>query len=121
MLADLVHKHRDIVLSWAVTDLDHDGPNLRLKARVEFRDHSILFVRQVVLEESIFKYAYHWQDRTGRLICRWDNAPHWKHVATYPHHKHVVRNDATVLDSRGGDLEGVLDEIAATLRESACE
>ena len=36
-------------------------------------------------------------------------------------HKHVARNDAAVLNSRGGDLEGVMDEIAATLRESACQ
>ena len=75
MLADLVRRHADIIASWTVTQLDHDGPNLRLKARIEFRDHSVLYVRQAITEPVRFKYAYHWQDWHGNLISRWDNAP----------------------------------------------
>lgn len=112
MLANLVRQHDDIVASWTVTQLDHDGPNLRLKARIEFRDHSVLFIRQAVIEPASFKYAYHWQDRNGNLISRWDNAAHWQNLATHPHHKHVSTTDTPVEDPYGGDLEAVLDEIA---------
>ena len=118
MLADLVRHHDDIVLSWTVMQLDHDGPNLRLKARMEFRDHSVLYVRQAITEPACFKYAYHWQDRDGNLIFRWDNAPHWTHVATHPHHKHISRTLSPVEDLCGGDLEAVLGEIA---KEFDCE
>ena len=34
-------------------------------------------------------YAYHWEQRrqSGR-IYRWDNAPHYPHITTFPHHFH---------------------------------
>ncbi len=38
------------------------------------------------------------------LIARWDNAPHWMEIETYPHHKHlgeegrVVASEATTLE-----------------------
>ncbi|MBI4645296.1 MAG: hypothetical protein HY738_01565 [Bacteroidia bacterium] len=35
------------------------------------------------------KYSYHWQKKDGKLIMRWDNKPHWKNIATFPHHKHI--------------------------------
>jgi len=115
MLADILRQYDDIVVSWTVTQLDHDGPNLRLKARIEFRDHSVLFVRQAITEPASFKYAYHWQDKNGNLISRWDNAPHWKRLATHPHHKHLYGTETPVEDLCGGDLETVLSEIAKTV------
>jgi len=70
-------------------------------------------VRQVVLKEFTFKYAYHWQDKEGQLRCRWDNAPHWPDMATHPHHKHIMSGDKIFVDaSSGGDLESIFDEIA---------
>ena len=115
MLADLVRKHSNIVASWAVEELDHEGPNIRVRASLKFRDGSTLHVRQVVIGVQTFKYAYHWQDAKGNLICRWDNAPHWKALATYPHHRHVGAAPDEVQDSGGGDLSLVLEEIAAEL------
>ena len=63
MLLSLVERHQDLVESWTVISFDRAGPNLRLKARVVFCDGSTLFIRQIVLGESTFKYAYHWQGR----------------------------------------------------------
>src|SRR5262245_35038179 len=34
-------------------------------------------------------YRIHWQQGDGRLKRRWDNAPHYKDVPTFPHHVHV--------------------------------
>ena len=34
-----------------------------------------------------FNYSY-WQDQHGALIHRWDNAPHFKSINTFPHHRH---------------------------------
>ena len=34
------------------------------------------------------KYRYHLQTATGELVCRWDNAPHYPVIATFPDHRH---------------------------------
>jgi Family of unknown function (DUF6516) len=34
-------------------------------------------------------YRIHWQQSDGHLKRRWDNAPHHRDVATFPHHMHV--------------------------------
>jgi len=78
---------RDIVDSSEVLRYDVAGANTRLKARIDLRDASQLFVREVVLDGRRMKCACHWQDRTGRLLVRWDNAECWSAVRTAPHHK----------------------------------
>ncbi|SEH05824.1 toxin-antitoxin system TumE family protein [Candidatus Venteria ishoeyi] len=116
MLLDLIEKHQRLVESYEILVYDHDGPNIRLKACVVLRDGSMLHIKQIVLEESNFKYAYHWQDHSGNLICRWDNAPHWPEIASYPHHKHTMRDGMEiVIESLGGDLTEVFTEIAEQL------
>ncbi|MBC8434273.1 MAG: hypothetical protein H8D96_20380 [Desulfobacterales bacterium] len=117
MLVNLIEKHGDLVQSYSIGEFDQAGPNIRIRAQITFVDNSVLFIRQVVLGESTFKYAYHWQDQRGNLICRWDNSPHWPEIATYPHHKHIiVRSQIVVTETRGGDLDQVFEEIARAIR-----
>jgi hypothetical protein len=117
MLADIVEQHKEIVASWTVTHFDREGANLRLKARIVFIDGSVLFIRQVVVNGAMLKYAYHWQTQGDALIIRWDNSEHWPDVATFPHHKHVARDGVIdVLPSKGGDLHEVLKEVALVLQ-----
>ncbi len=33
-------------------------------------------------------YSFHWQDESGLLRKRWDNAPHHRKISTFPHHLH---------------------------------
>lgn len=44
----------------------------------------------VVTEPNVTrpKYRYHLQTSDGRLISRWDNAPHHPAVPTFPDHRH---------------------------------
>ncbi|MDP2822864.1 MAG: DUF6516 family protein [Sulfuritalea sp.] len=63
---------------------------------------------------AVDKYSFHWQRSDGAPICRWDNAPHHRDVATFPHHLHeggtdVVQAHAPV------DVFAVLDEIEQRL------
>ena len=112
MIIKVIEKYGALIASWKIIEYDQDGPNLRLKAEFEFSDGSRLFIRQIVLQESTFKYAYHWQDEKGLLRCRWDNSPHWPDISTHPHHKHVISNDKYLIEpSRGGDLESIFVEI----------
>jgi len=73
-------------------------------------DGSILYVRELVTPAEE-KYSYHWQTKRGRLICRWDNAPHHPKIRTFPHHKHEKTPD-NVLPSEEITLEKVLKEIS---------
>ena len=118
MLIRLIEKYRDFIKSWRIDDFDRSGPNYRVRAEIRFTDGTRLYIRQVVLEETVFKYAYQWQGEEGNLLCRWDNSPHWNEIHTFPHHKHIVDGNKTeVRESRGGDLEEVLEEITSTIQE----
>ena len=88
----LIHQYSDIIASYKVSRFEHFGDILRIRAEFVLSDDSRLYVRETVLSPSIRKYAYHWQDRDGNLIVRWDNAPDWD-VTTFPHHKHIGGND----------------------------
>ncbi len=37
---------------------------------------------------SFKSYSFHLQDKKGKLVKRWDNAPHHKEIPTYPFHLH---------------------------------
>lgn len=112
MLVSLIEKYGDLIQSWSTSDFDQAGPNLRFRGQVTFVDHSVLFIRQVVPGESTFKYAYHWQDREGHLIGRWDNSSHWPEIATYPHHKHITFCGKVGLPSQGKSVGKSCDGIA---------
>ena len=65
---------------------------------------------------EVTKYRHHWQDRHGRLLKRWDNAPHYPAIDTFPHYlrdgaeDQVVRHPATTgLEA----LQDILEEAEA--------
>ncbi|MEA3254956.1 MAG: DUF6516 family protein, partial [Candidatus Altiarchaeota archaeon] len=73
-------------------------------------EQSFYVTEYVVLEEEVMKskYKYHWQDREGNLIARWDNVPHHPGVSTFPHHRHVTEK---VQESGEMGLGEILDLI----------
>lgn len=51
----------------------------------------------VTLEDNAIvlqTYRLHWQDKEGRLIRRWDNAPHYPELESFPHHVHTSEGQA---------------------------
>ena len=72
----------------------------------------MLYIREIVIKAKR-RYAYHWQNKEGRLIIRWDNAPDWE-VETFPHHKHVEAK-RSVKPSYERTIEQVLNVIAKKL------
>lgn len=77
-------------------------------------DESILFIRELITKTES-KYSYHWQTKTGKLICRWDNSPHYPHLKNFPHHKHQGKKE-NVLPSQEATLEKVLKVIEKKLK-----
>ena len=60
--------------------------------RIKLIDESLIEITERILEErgglTTTKYRCHWQTGSGKLIKRWDNAPHHPEIETFPHHLH---------------------------------
>jgi Family of unknown function (DUF6516) len=63
---------------------------------------------------AVEKYSFHWQSNDGTLICRWDNAPHYRDLTTFPHHLHEGETGA-VQAHAPVDAFDVLSEIEKRL------
>jgi hypothetical protein len=73
---------------------------LHYRYRVLLANGDFLEMTERVLEAremlEVTKYRHHWQDRHGRLLKRWDNAPHYPAIDTFPHHLHDGAEDYVV-------------------------
>jgi hypothetical protein len=91
---------------------------LNYRYRVTLVNGGFIEMTERVLETQgileVTKYRHHWQDPDGLLIKRWDNAPHYPTVETFPHHLHDGAEDRVVDHSATTGLE-VLQRILAEL------
>ena len=88
--------------------------------KIYFSDGSLLEMTERLVEEKdeliVTKYRFHWQDKEGKLIKRWDNAPHHPEIDTFPHHLHEGIDDKVLPYSMISGLE-VLSEIIDAVAE----
>ena len=108
---ELFQKYRDIIQNYQIEIWESEPAAYRFKSKIILTDGSVLFVKDYLLPSGR-KYAYHWQGVDGKLIIRWDNAPHWKNIATYPHHKHI-----TSVKHVEESVEVFLDDVLEVIRE----
>ena len=84
--------------------------------KVTYIDGSELFYREFVSTETTpparYSYSFHYH-KNSSLIFRYDNAPHFKDIFTFPHHKHLP--DGTVVPSTAPTIETILAEISSIL------
>jgi len=87
-----------------------DGGRLEIVERlVESKEDGKLFVT---------KYSFHWQDKHGNLIKRWDNAPHFPDLEGFPHHIHIGEND-TVVPGKPINAMEMITEVDRELSDAA--
>ncbi len=98
----------DWIQDYEIQDFRQWSGGAYYKLKIAFKDESILFAREYI-DESERNYAFHWQDKNGHLIMRWDNAPHHRNIVTFPHHKHNQENQ--VLESVEITIKEVIDII----------
>ncbi len=83
-----------------------------ITGRLKYHDGSLLELGEVIIlrngQITKLRYSYHYQDASGELIFRYDNAPHYPNIPTHPHHKHV---GLVVEPAQAPDLSEVLREI----------
>ena len=118
MLKRYLYRLYDTILSRRYIDIEHfeltELPDKRSKVegQLKFPNASLLDFYEVISvhNKQIVKtrYAYHYQDASGQLIFRYDNAPHHPHVSTFPHHKH---SGSVVESVQIPDFGDVLTEI----------
>jgi hypothetical protein len=86
---DLINylQNSDIIKKYSVDDIKLFSTGFYIKLEVELINKTKLYIREYS-DEIERKYSYHWQDKNNNLIIRWDNAPHYKNIITFPHHKH---------------------------------
>ena len=118
MLKSYLYRLYDTIVSRGYVEIkllvfdDLAGRQGSIEGRLTFFDGSLLDFDEVLLlrNKQIVKlrYAYHYQDESGGLIFRYDNAPHYPNILTYPHHKHV---GSVVEPAQVPDLSDVLREI----------
>ena len=92
-----------------------------IRGSIYFLDGSLLHLREFVdVEHGIerYMYAYHYQRLDGVLVFRYDNAPHFPHLPTSPHHKHEG-SESHVVPAGPIDLEAVLAEIRGLMSAPA--
>jgi hypothetical protein len=94
------------------------------KARIVLVDGSVLQIREYIdakykreyidakYKTEKVNYAYHYQDKDGKLIFRYDNAQH-RPALEFIDHKHV--SDDTITEFVEPDLADVIDEVISYL------
>jgi len=85
--------------------LDLDDETLRLV--VYFKDGTNLRITEQWEQTTLKRYSYYWLTADNHLKIGWDNAPHHANLTTFPHHKHIERQD-NLVDSLETCLEAVL-------------
>ncbi len=91
---------------------------LNYRYRVTLADGGFVEMTERVLEVrsslEVTKYRHHWQASTGKLIKRWDNAPHHPEIDTFPDHLHDGAENQVVNHAPVNGLEVlrlILDEL----------
>jgi len=80
-------KRSKIIKSSEILDLKTGKETIYYKIKAILINNTTLFISEFISKEDIV-YSYHWQDKKGNLIRRWDNAPYHK-LETFPPHVHI--------------------------------
>lgn len=110
MLYNLQREYKHIIKDVKILKFRPLLNSYELLAEIIFIDDSILYVKDYLFLSGTRKYSYHWQSKNGDLLNRWDNAPHWPDIPTFPHHKHI-KDVLQVEASKERNLKDVLKYI----------
>ena len=114
-LETVLRSRQDIEVEELQVDVTTIG--VKIQGEMRFHDGSRLSVVEQLepvgrRDFNRVNYKFHYQDATGNLIFRYDNAPHYPHLSTFPAHKHVGNS---VVEAESPDLNNVLAEIDAVI------
>ena len=102
----------DIILKVDVIALVEEPGKQALRARASLKNGFLLYVTEA-FGKGFRSYSYHLQ-KNDKLVRRWDNAPHWPQMKTFPHHLHLG-GEKEVWERPEVFIEDVLPEIASII------
>lgn len=91
-----------------------------IRARLTFIDDSFLEFSEYIEQGSeneikITDYSFHWMNKDGDIIRRWDNTQHFPKLKNFPHHIHIGKDEVT--PGAPTNIFAVVDEIAKIIGE----
>lgn len=98
----------DIVLEIAVIILVQEPGRQALRAIASLKEGYVLQINESH-GRDFRSYSYHVR-KGDKMVQRWDNAPHWPNMKTYPHHLHLG-SEKNAFECREVFVEDVLDDI----------
>ncbi|MBI5214138.1 MAG: hypothetical protein HY960_00125 [Ignavibacteriae bacterium] len=106
----------DIIKDDFIMKLDIDNICLieKLEVTIPFTSGGKLTIREKYEFEKFrlsIAYHYSYRDSNGRQVISFDNAPHHKHLTTFPHHKHYYPKNRYEPMNFDGDIVIALQEI----------
>jgi len=86
-----------------------------IRARLTLADESFLEFSEYIEHDlgdeiKITRYSYHWIDKDGKMLRRWDNTKHFLKLKNFLHHVHIGENE--VAPCSPSNIFIILDEIA---------
>ena len=84
----------DIVINVEVIEMNVEPTVQSLRAKATLKRGYVLYVNEG-MGKNYRRYSYHLQ-KDRKMIRRWDNAPHWRSIRTFPFHLHIPDNDKPI-------------------------
>lgn len=114
-LETVLHSRQDIGVELLQIDVVTIG--VKFRSELRFYDGSRLSIVEQLgpvgkQDYNRVAYKFHYQDKDGNLIFRYDNSPHYPHLPTFPAHKH---SGDSIIEAEPPDLNDVLTEIDAII------
>jgi hypothetical protein len=108
----------DIIIATQVLTQRQDNRIMEFRVRLKLTDNSILEITEIfVFDISKRKYSFQWMDENYDLKIRWDNAPHHRQIATFPHHKHIEQEE-NIHESEEPTVEEILELIRSEIKKN---
>jgi hypothetical protein len=106
----------DIVKEIIVIVLVEEPGNQALRAKASLKKGYVLYFAEAFGKDFRI-YSYHAQ-KNEKMVRRWDNAPHWPDMKTFPHHIHL-NNENEAHECPEIFIKDVLDEMNTIIRSEA--
>ena len=107
----------EIVQELAVLVLVEEPGKQALRAKVSLKGGYVMYITEA-FGKGFRSYSYHIQ-KDGKMVRRWDNAPHWPEMKTFPHHFHM-NSEKEGLECQEFFALDVLREIKVIIKREGC-
>ena len=109
-------KSKPLISSVKIIEIDEVFTRSVLRIRCNLLPSFYHFDIRLIQTENETIYSY--QLFTDHPIVRWDNAPHFPAITTFPHHFHNIKREIEVSPLEGSifeDLDNVLQMVKSIL------